>query len=132
MVRLLRGFDPAENKVQIKARLLNELVLNTKKWSFEDVTPGKKSFTLHSIGDIAGDKLTNSVSRIDIAAGAITGLTEEDDGKTIVFTVCGNFSSGRIVAKVKASADSRHARADGRHHQGEDRLGRRRQRVVGS
>ena len=144
-VDLTKGFDPAENKVQIKARLLNELVLNTKKWTFEDVTPGKRSFSLDSVkagsvlfvvktgesievngqglpstkageelrihwavedtdksGDIPASKMTSDVGRADIAADALAELaSEEYDGKTIVFTVRGNFSSAKISAKLK-------------------------------
>ena len=144
-VDLTKGFDPAENKVQIKARLLNELVLNTKKWTFEDVTPGKRSFTLDSVkagsvlfvvktgesievngqglpstkagdelrihwavedtdksGDIPASKMTSDVGRADIAADALAELaSEEYDGKTIVFTVRGNFSSAKISATLK-------------------------------
>mgnify|MGYP003312049508 CR=1 FL=1 len=144
-VDLTKGFDPAENKVQIKARLLNELVLNTKKWTFEDVTPGKRSFTLDSVkagsvlfvvkigeaiqlngqelpstradeelrihwavedtdksGDIPASKMTSDVGRADIAADALAELaSEEYDGKTIVFTVRGNFASAKISATLK-------------------------------
>ena len=144
-VDLTKGFDPAENKVQIKARLLNELVLNTKKWTFEDVTPGKRSFSLDSVkagsvlfvvktgesievngqglpstkageelrihwavedtdksGDIPASKMTSDVGRADIAADALAELaSEEYDGKTIVFTVRGNFSSAKISATLK-------------------------------
>ena len=144
-VDLAKGFDPAENKVQIKARLLNELVLNTKKWTFEDVTPGKRSFSLDSVkagsvlfvvktgesievngqglpstkageelrihwavedtdksGDIPASKMTSDAGRADIAADALAELaSEEYDGKTIEFTVRGNFSSAKISAKLK-------------------------------
>ena len=143
-VDLTKGFDPAENKVQIKARLLNEMVLDTKKWTFEDVTPGKRSFTLDSVkagsvlgvvkigeaiqlngqelpstradeelrihwavadtdksGDIPASKMTSDVGRADIAADALAELaSEEYDGKTIVFTVRGNFSSAKISATL--------------------------------
>ena len=144
-VDLTKGFDPSENKVQIKARLLNEMVLDTKKWTFEDVTPGKRSFTLDSVkagsvlgvvkigeaiqlngqelpstradeelrihwavedtdksGDIPASKMTSDVGRADIAADALAEIaSEEYDGKTIVFTVRGNFSSAKISATLK-------------------------------
>ena len=144
-VDLTKGFDPAENKVQIKARLLNEMVLDTKKWTFEDVTPGKRSFTLDSVkagpvlgiirigeaiqlngqelpstradeelrihwavedtdksGDIPASKMTSDVGRADIAADALAEIaSEEYDGKSIVFTVRGNFSSAKISATLK-------------------------------
>ena len=47
-VDLDRGYDPAKNKVMIRARLLNEMDLDITDWSFEDVTPGKRSFRLTS------------------------------------------------------------------------------------
>ena len=144
-VDLTKGFDPAENKVQIKARLLNEMVLDTKKWTFEDVTPGKRSFTLDSVkagpvlgvirigeaiqlngqelpstradeelrihwavedtdksGDIPASKMTSDVGRADNAADALAEIaSEEYDGKSIVFTVRGNFSSAKIAATLK-------------------------------
>ena len=141
---LEKGFDPEVNGVKIRARLLNEMELDISTWSFNDVTPGKKGFTLQTVkageelgvydvaqvgeingknlpnkgdgeplsvhweieeseksGVIAAADLTSNVSRIDIAAGAIAGITEDDDGKTIVLTVRGNFSTGKIAAKVK-------------------------------
>ena len=144
-VDLARGFDPKVNKVQIKARLLNEMELDITNWSFEDVTPGKKPFTLDSVkagaalgvveigqvielngqdlpatesgeelrvhwevegadksGDIPAAKLTSDVGRADIAADALDELkSAEYDGKTVVFTVRGNFSSAKIAAKLK-------------------------------
>ena len=144
-VDLEKGFDPAVNKVQIKARLLNELELDISNWTFEDVTPGKRSFKLDSVkagavlnvveigeaiavngqempstkageelrvhwevegtdksGDIPAAKMTSDVGRADIAADALAELaSEEYDGKTIVFTVRGNFSSAKIAAKLK-------------------------------
>ena len=44
-----RGFDPAVNKVMIRARLLNEMELDITDWTFVDVTPGKRAFTLTRI-----------------------------------------------------------------------------------
>ena len=140
-----RGYDPAKNGVMIRARLLNEMDLDITDWSFEDVTPGKRSFTLTSCstgevigvyrlgeighlngkelpstmmgeeirvhwevpgtdksGDIPASKLTSETDRADIAADALAELASaEYDGKTIVFTVRGNFSSAKISAKLK-------------------------------
>ena len=54
-VDLTKGFDPAENKVQIKARLLNEMILDTKKWTFEDGTRLDFRFEfMHSTSDFDG------------------------------------------------------------------------------
>ena len=149
-IDLEKGWDREKNGIKIRARLLNEMKVNTDGWTFVDVTPGKKPFTLQSVkageeigvydvsklgeingknlpsteageplevhwevegtdksGDIAVDKLSSSVSRIDIAAGALAGLTEDDDGKTLVLTVRGNFSSGKIAAKVKYAEKKR-------------------------
>ena len=140
-----RGYDPAVNKVQIRARLLNELELDISNWSFEDVTPGKRAFKVGTVkagsvigvvetgsvievngdglpstkageelrvhwevegtdksGDIPAAKITSDVGRADIAADALDELADaEYDGKTIVFTVRGNFSSAKISAKLK-------------------------------
>ena len=53
-------------------------------------------------GDIPAEKLSSDVSRIDIAEDALAELASaEYDGKTIVFTVRGNFSSAKISAKLK-------------------------------
>ena len=143
-----RGYDPEVNGVMIRARLLNEMELDISDWSFEDVTPGKRSFTLTSCttgevigeyrigeighingkelpstlmgedirvhwavegtdksGDIPAAKLSSETDRADIAADALAELaSEEYDGKTIVFTVRGNFSSAKISAKLKCEA----------------------------
>ena len=144
-IDLDRGYDPEVNGVMIRARLLNEMDLDISDWSFEDVTPGKKSFTLTSCstgevigeyrvgetghingkelpstlmgeeirvhwavegtnksGDIPAAKLSSETDRADIAADALAEIaSEEYDGKTIVFTVRGNFSSAKISAKLK-------------------------------
>ena len=144
-VDLDRGFDPAVNRVMIRARLLNEMDLDITDWSFEDVTPGKRAFTLQSVkagavigeyvvgetghlngknlpsteaaeelrvhwavegtdtsGDIPAAKLASDVSRADIASDALAELASaEYDGKTIVFTVRGNFSSAKIAARLR-------------------------------
>ena len=140
-----RGYDPEVNGVMIRARLLNEMDLDITNWSFEDVTPGKRSFSLTSCstgeadkeyrigegghingknlpstaageelrvhwevegtdksGDIPAAKLSSEIDRIDIAADALAELADEAyDGKTIAFTVCGNFSSAKIAATLK-------------------------------
>ena len=140
-----RGYDPNVNGVMIRARLLNEMDLDITDWSFEDVTPGKRSFALTSCstgevigeyrigeighingkelpstlmgeeirvhwelegtemsGDIPAAKLSSETDRADIAADALAELaSEEYDGKIIVFTVRGNFSSAKISATVK-------------------------------
>ena len=54
---------------------------------------------------ILADKVTSNISRIDIAEDALAELaSEEYDGKTIVFTVRGNFSSAKISATLKYAA----------------------------
>ena len=144
-VDLDRGFNPEVNSVMIRARLLNEMDLDITDWSFEDVTEGKRSFSLQSVkagpvmgvyrvgetgnlngkdlpsteageelrihwavegtdksGDIPAAKLSSDVGRADIAADALAELaSEEYDGKTIVFTLRGNFSSAKISATLK-------------------------------
>ena len=53
-------------------------------------------------GTIPAAKVTSDDVRADIAADALAELTSEEyDGKTIVFTVRGNFSSAKISAKLK-------------------------------
>ena len=53
-------------------------------------------------GDIPAAKMTSDVGRADIAADAIAELaSEEYDGRKIVFTVRGNFSSAKIAALLK-------------------------------
>ena len=53
-------------------------------------------------GTIPADKVTSNISRIDIADDALAELaSEEYDGKTIVFTVRGNFSSAKIAATLR-------------------------------
>ena len=53
-------------------------------------------------GDIPAEKISSDVSRIDIAADALAEIaTAEYDGKTVVFTVRGNFSSAKISATLK-------------------------------
>ena len=151
-----RGYDPAKNGVMIRARLLNEMDLDITDWSFEDMTPGKRSFTLTSCssgevigmyrlgeighlngkelpstmageeirvhwevpgtdksGDIPASKLTSETDRADIAADALAELASaEYDGKAIVFTVRGNFSSAKISATLKYAAPTRHLTVD--------------------
>ena len=53
-------------------------------------------------GDFTSDQLTSNVSRIDIAEGALAELKNPAyDGKTLVLTVRGNFSSAKITATLK-------------------------------
>ena len=53
-------------------------------------------------GDIPATKLSSEIDRVDIAADALAEIaSEEYDGKTVAFTVRGNFSSARISAKLK-------------------------------
>ena len=53
-------------------------------------------------GTIPSEKVTSDDVRADIAADALAELaSEEYDGKTIVFTVRGNFSSAKIAAMLK-------------------------------
>ena len=54
-------------------------------------------------GDIPAAKLSSEIDRIDIAEDALAELAlDEYDGKTIVFTVRGNFSSAKISAALRA------------------------------
>ena len=56
-------------------------------------------------GTVAADKVTSTASRATLAADALAEIaSEEYDGKTIVFTVRGNFSSAKIAAKLKYAA----------------------------
>ena len=55
-------------------------------------------------GDVADAKVASTVTRIDLAADAIEGLTDADAGKEIEFTVRGNFATARVRAVVKAAA----------------------------
>ena len=147
-IDLDRGFDPAVNSLKIRARLLNEMEIDITGWALEDVTPGRRSFTLASAytgatkgaweigeageingdnvpntktgeairvdwavegtdrsGTIPADKVTSNISRIDIAADALAELaSEEYDGKKVVFTVRGNFSSAKISATLRFAA----------------------------
>ena len=53
-------------------------------------------------GTVAADKVTSTASRATLAADALAELaSEECDGKTIVFTVRGNFASAKISATLK-------------------------------
>ena len=56
-------------------------------------------------GTIPAAKVTSDDVRTDIAADALAELaSEEYDGKTVVFTVRGNFSSAKIAATLKYTA----------------------------
>ena len=146
-VDLDKGFDPQKNSVRICARLLNEMELDITGWSFEDVTPGKRGFTLDTVkageeigvyrlgeagefngnglptkdegvridwsvegtdmhGTLEGDDiLSGDVSRTDVSPDALAELrSAEYDGKTIVFTVRGNFSKAKKSAVLKFDA----------------------------
>ena len=144
-VDLDKGYDPEKNGVMIRARLLNEMDLDITDWSFEDVTEGKRSFTLTTCstgehdgeyqlgelghingkglpstaageelrvhwevegtdksGDIPAAKLSSEIDRADIAADALAELASPAyDGKKIVFTVRGNFSSAKVTATLR-------------------------------
>ena len=53
-------------------------------------------------GTIAADKVTSTASRATLAADTLAELaSEEYDGRTIVFTVRGNFASAKISARLK-------------------------------
>ena len=56
-------------------------------------------------GTVPADKVTSNISRIDIAADALAELASaEYDGKKVVFTVRGNFSSAKISATLRFAA----------------------------
>ena len=60
-------------------------------------------------GDIPAAKLSSEIDRIDIADDALAELAHDEyDGKTIVFTVRGNFSSGKISASLRAATPEPH------------------------
>jgi len=62
-------------------------------WALED---GSAS------GTIAAAKVTSTVTRVDIAADAMSAIvTQANDGKTIVFTVRGNYANAKISAVLK-------------------------------
>ena len=48
-VDLDRGFDPKTNDIRLGAELLNEMKLDVSKWSFEDVTEGRKPIRIESV-----------------------------------------------------------------------------------
>ena len=53
-------------------------------------------------GTVAADKFTSDATLITISADALAEIaSEEYDGKTIAFTVRGNFASAKISAKLK-------------------------------
>ena len=53
-------------------------------------------------GDIPAAKLSSEIDRVDIAADALAEIaSEEYNGKTVAFTVRGNFSSAKISATLK-------------------------------
>ena len=53
-------------------------------------------------GTVAADKFTSDATLITISADALAEIaSEEYDGKTIVFTVRGNFASAKIAATLK-------------------------------
>jgi len=53
-------------------------------------------------GTIPADKFTSDATLITIAADALAEIADEEyDGKTIVFTVRGNFSSAKIAATLR-------------------------------
>ena len=53
-------------------------------------------------GDIPAAKLSSEIDRADIAADALAGLASPVyDGKKIVFTVRGNFSSAKVAATLR-------------------------------
>ena len=66
-IDLDRGYDPNVNGVMIRARLLNEMDLDITDWSFEDVTPGKRSFTLTSCstGEVIGEYRVGEIGHIN-------------------------------------------------------------------
>ena len=56
-------------------------------------------------GTVAADKFTSDATLITISADALAELASETyDGKTIAFTVRGNFASAKISAKLKCEA----------------------------
>ena len=103
LIDLEKGFDPAVNKVQIKARLLNELELDISNWSFEDVTPGKKSFTLNTIK--AGPALgVYQIGEVGNLNGGDLPSTNKGEELRVHWEVEGTDKSGDIPA-AKLSSD---------------------------
>lgn len=159
---LEKGWDDEVNSIRVRARLLNELDIDITGWVFEDVTPGKRSFSITTVkagdvkgeyvigkpGEINGDRFPNTqlgetirvdwavegtdragtldaelvasdATRIDIDESAFAELkTPECDGKTLTFTVRGNFSNRKKSAVIRYAApevriDSAYAEFDG-------------------
>ena len=66
-IDLDRGWDPEKNSLRVRARLLNELDLDITDWVFEDVTPGKRSFTLSTAkaGEVTGEWIVGESGEVN-------------------------------------------------------------------
>jgi len=107
-IDLERGFDPEVNRVIIRCHLLNEMVfdIDTCKWTFEDVTPGKRAFTLESVstGEADGEYVIGEAGHIN---GRNLPSTGAGDDLRIEWAVAGTDRHGEIATSKRTSDVSR-------------------------
>ena len=107
-----RGYDPNVNGVMIRARLLNEMDLDITDWSFEDVTPGKRSFALTSCstGEVIGEYRIGEIGHIN---GKELPSTLMGEDIRVHWEVEGTEKSGDIpAAKLSSETDRADIAAD--------------------
>ena len=65
-VDLDQGWNPDVNKMQLKARLLNEMEIDITDWVFHDVTPGRVPFKLENASTGATDGVVDAGSAVHL------------------------------------------------------------------
>lgn len=96
-----KGWVDGENEMVLKARLLNKMVLNTRGWTFRDVTPGKDDFKIENISTGAGSNLMTLGKAVHVNGGDFPAV----DKLTIEWAVEGMSAHG-VVALEHLSGDA--------------------------
>ena len=111
-VDLEKGFDPDVNSVMIRARLLKEIDLDITKWTFEDVTPGKRAFRLTTVkaGEKDGEVVVGSAVEIN---GKDVPNKSAGEPVSVSWALTDGSKSGEVAAEKISGNISRIGLAEG-------------------
>jgi len=93
-IDLEKGWDETVNGFRLKARLLNEMVLDITGWSFRDVTPGRIPFKLKSVSTGTTSGIVESNKSVHINGENLPLLA----AATVEWAIPGTTQSGTIAA----------------------------------
>ena len=101
---LEKGWDDEVNSLQVRARLLNDLDIDITNWAFQDVTPGKRAFTLSTF-EAGGPTNTFNPHKAAALNGNNVPNTSVGEEIRIDWAVEGTDKAGTVdAAKVSSTA----------------------------